>query len=323
MKTDYEKHQTNKNIARQLKNSDKTEAIQSNGTILCATFDFQKVLTCPHGQMSILYYKRKLSCYNFTIYDMVTKEGYCYVWDESVAKRGANEVARCLFNFYKDFSGKGVTDFRFWSDNCGGQNKNRIIYALYTHAAREFGVTITHRFLEKGHTQNEGDSVHSVIERAGEHRLIYTPEEWKILIRWAKNEKPYEVRDVTREQVYDFKELLKNKNWTKNTVNAKIAWNKIKEVIIQESQPNKIHYKYDLSDECMTLITRKETRNRSFTLKTAYPQSISISKDKFKDLISLCETGIIPVKYHDYYKALPHGHITINETDDDSESDVP
>ncbi|KAL4713498.1 hypothetical protein ACJJTC_010483 [Scirpophaga incertulas] len=67
IKTEYKKHQANKNIARQLKNNDKIEALQSNGTILCATFDFQKVLNCPHGQMSVLYYKRKLSCYNFTV----------------------------------------------------------------------------------------------------------------------------------------------------------------------------------------------------------------------------------------------------------------
>lgn len=142
---------------------------------------------------------------------MITKEGYCYVWDESVAKRGANEVASCLYHFVKDFSEKGVRDFRFWSDNCAGQNRNRIVFAMYTHAAKEFGVTITHRFLEKGHTQNEGDSVHSVIERAGEHKLVYTPEEWKLLIRWAKTEKLYQVRDITRDHVIDFKELLKKK----------------------------------------------------------------------------------------------------------------
>lgn len=82
--------------------------------------------------MSVPYYKHKLSCCNVTIYNMATKEGICYVWDESVAKRGANEVSGCLYEFIKDFSGKGVRDFRFWSDNCGGQNKKRIIFSLHT-----------------------------------------------------------------------------------------------------------------------------------------------------------------------------------------------
>lgn len=106
LKEQHKRHQSHKTIARQLKNSDKNAAVLSNGIILCATFDFQKVLSCPHGQMSVLYYKRKLSCYNFTIFDVSTKKGYCYVWDESVAKRGSNEVASCLYNFIKDFSDK-------------------------------------------------------------------------------------------------------------------------------------------------------------------------------------------------------------------------
>lgn len=74
-------------------------------------------------------YTITMSCYNFTIHDMATKEGYCYVWDKSVAKRGADEVASCLYNFIKDFSRKGVREFRFWSDNCGGQIK----IELYLH----------------------------------------------------------------------------------------------------------------------------------------------------------------------------------------------
>lgn len=76
-----------------------------------------------------------------------------------------------------------------------------IVYCI-VYAARKFGVTIIHRFLEKGHTQNEGESVHSVIERTGEHRLIYTPEEWKLLIKWANTENPYDVRDVFWELVF-------------------------------------------------------------------------------------------------------------------------
>ncbi|KAL4714331.1 hypothetical protein ACJJTC_009683 [Scirpophaga incertulas] len=42
------------------------------------------------------------------------------------------------------------------------------------------------QFLEKGHTQNEGDSVHALIEREAEKKTIYTPDEWRLLVRWAK-----------------------------------------------------------------------------------------------------------------------------------------
>lgn len=215
-----------------------------------------------------------------------------------------------------------MKDFRFWSDNCAGQNKNRIIIALCRHVAKKFGVTITHRFLEKGHTQNEGDSVHSVIERAREHKIINTPEEWKLLIRWAKSENPYKVRDLKREQVYDFKELLKKRNWAKNTQNEKIMWTKIREFIIEESQPNKLHYKYSLEDDSMTLIIRKQTRNIiTETLKNTYSGPIDITNDKYKDIISLCETGIIPEKYHPYFRALPHSLTVEASRDADGTND--
>lgn len=43
-KEDYKKHLANKNAARKLKDFDKREAISSNGLVLTAVFDFQKVL---------------------------------------------------------------------------------------------------------------------------------------------------------------------------------------------------------------------------------------------------------------------------------------
>lgn len=55
-------------------------------------------------------------------------------------------------------------------------------YRMCGFAAEKFRVKISHRFLERGHTHNEGDSVYSVIERARKHNVIYTPEEWKLLI---------------------------------------------------------------------------------------------------------------------------------------------
>jgi hypothetical protein len=40
------------------------------------TFDLQAVLSTPCGMVSQLYYKRKLSCYNLTVYCLVDKKGY-------------------------------------------------------------------------------------------------------------------------------------------------------------------------------------------------------------------------------------------------------
>lgn len=125
---------------------------------------------------------------------MGKKKGLCYNYvDDSIGKRGANVVSSCLFNFIEKNASKGIKEFRFWSDHCASQNRNSIVYSLYVYAAKKFNVSKYRRFLEKGHTQNEGNSIHSVIERASKSKIIYTAEEWRLLARWAKNEEPYKV----------------------------------------------------------------------------------------------------------------------------------
>ncbi|CAH0691917.1 unnamed protein product [Spodoptera exigua] len=310
-KSAFLKHQSAKKAARVLKQQDKNEAI-SNEEIVAATFDFEKVLVTPHGDVSVFYYKRKLSTLNFTLYELATKEATCFMWHEAIAKRGANEVSSCLYQFIKQkVIQNKVKTFRFWSDNCAGQNRNRIVFALYLLAAKEFGVTITHRFMEKGHTQNEGDSVHSTIERASDRRLIYVPEEWYCLVRWAKAEgNPYKVIEMKTSDIYDFKSLLANKNWSKNSENEKIQWTRLREVTVHALHYDRIEYKYNFEDEPKTIkILRSGNRNterlsREFEIKQAYDGDLPISRNKYKDLINLCQTNIIPEKYHNFYQKL-------------------
>lgn len=48
-----------KNLGTTIKAADKAEA-ETNSNIITATFDMQKILTYPFGNVSISYYKRKL-----------------------------------------------------------------------------------------------------------------------------------------------------------------------------------------------------------------------------------------------------------------------
>lgn len=161
----------NKIKAREMKANDKKEALESGGKIVTACFDFQKILNCPHGNVGLFYYKRKLSIYNFTIFDLASQEAYCYMWPEINGKHGACEVASCLSKFIDAKVLDGAKEFRFWSDNCADQNRNRIVFAFYTYVAKKYSITIVHRFLERGHTQNEADSVHALIERNAKNKL--------------------------------------------------------------------------------------------------------------------------------------------------------
>ena len=63
------------------------------------TFDLQAVLTTPFAGDAQIYYKRKLSVYNFTIYDNSSANGHCYLWDETEGGRGANEIASICLSY--------------------------------------------------------------------------------------------------------------------------------------------------------------------------------------------------------------------------------
>ncbi|KAJ8347253.1 hypothetical protein SKAU_G00286540 [Synaphobranchus kaupii] len=79
-KAEYDAHVKKKDEARQEKSRDKDSA---NNEKSVWTMDLQAVLLCPKTKASCLYYKTKLQVHNFTLFDLESKEGYCYIWDES------------------------------------------------------------------------------------------------------------------------------------------------------------------------------------------------------------------------------------------------
>lgn len=139
---------------------------------------------------------------------------------------------------------------RLWSDNCGGQNRNRIVFLMYVYCSQKYNIDICHRFLEKGHTQQEGDSVHALIEKSSKRKFIFCPEEWYTLVRWCKTSgDAYEVIEITQDQILDFKMCLNDFKLTKNTDNENVKCYQVREIVVKAENPYAIFYKYDLNDE--------------------------------------------------------------------------
>lgn len=61
--------------------------------------DLKAVLGCPSGEVSSIFYKRKLAVYNLTIFDVISKEGTCCMWGETEGNRRSTEIASCIFNY--------------------------------------------------------------------------------------------------------------------------------------------------------------------------------------------------------------------------------
>jgi len=217
----------------------------------------------------MFYYKRKLGVYNFTIYEISSRDGYCFVWNEEQANRGTIEMASCLWKYRNEVNSIDIPII-FYSDNCAGQNKNKFIATLYMYATMKLSIpSITHTFLLCGHSQNEGDAMHACIEKEKKclkSGPIYVPEQWIPIISLARKGEPYKVNKMGTEDMLVFKKLCSElgNNFTVNSENEKVMWVKIKVLEARKDSPYKRFYKNEFSEkEFKTIAVRKvATRGR-------------------------------------------------------------
>ncbi|CAH2007460.1 unnamed protein product [Acanthoscelides obtectus] len=92
LEEDYRIHILNKNRAREIKQFEKQRAAENSSEVCCAVFDLQQVLPVPKSNVGLSYYKLKLSTYNFTVFNLATKE--CYMWNEVVGNRGEGQYTK-------------------------------------------------------------------------------------------------------------------------------------------------------------------------------------------------------------------------------------
>ncbi|KAK3910886.1 Imidazolonepropionase [Frankliniella fusca] len=312
----YATHLKNKKEVKILKEND----VKSASDKKCvACFDLQKVLICPRAETSILFYKNKLSLFNFTVFDTREKEGNCYLWTECDAHKGPNEIGTNLLRFIEKKISEGVEEFSFYSDSPTGQNRNRMIFSLYLCASAKYHVNITHRFLESGHSYTEADSIHARIEEEAKRvQEIFTPDEWITLIKNAKqNGKSYLVSTLKNEEVLDLHYLVDRQNWSGQS-KSKIYWSQVREVSVHRDHPNILSYRYNFSDECSTLkVTMKQGQMpdmETFQFPLAYSGRFPLQKNKVNDLKELMKKNTIPSRLHAVFES--YLNIAVPDQDD-------
>ena len=143
---------------------------------------------------------------------------------------------------------------------------------ILVNAAIEREIKINLVFLEKGHTQNVNDTVHSVIEGAKNGVNIHHPHQWVTLIETACRKNPYKVYLMSQEEIFNFKTnlagvfdlLIKNKILDKSGKKTlKVSWLKIKQIQFKPSFDDNIYmeFKYDLTAaDFMTIIIGRMPR---------------------------------------------------------------
>lgn len=265
-------------------------------------FDLMKTLPAPALSTGICYYKRQLWTYCFGIHDLGSNDVYMYVWNESVASRGPEEIGSCLLHFVKNFVKSNKLVMYSYP-----QNRNIKMSLLCNHmvSSSKYSITeIDHKFLVGGHSYLPCDQDFSLIEKEKKfHEHVLTPDDWKHVIKNARKKNPFQVIEMTSESFYSTKCLEKNiKNRKVSVEKSKVSWPRIQWLQFQKEQPFLIFYKYSNEDivqfECIDVKKRKSTLIVD-NLELLYPNGNIISEEKKIDLLKLLQ--FIPPTHHDFY----------------------
>jgi hypothetical protein len=203
---------------------------------------------------------------------------------------------------------KGYKVFKFFSDNCAGQNKNRYLFAMYTWLAVRYGVTITHTYYEPGHTQMPADSIHARIEKSTAKKDIYEFEDWVEAIENAKVVvPPYQVHRLDQKSIITFKPLVKMQNWEVDLKREPIRWKKVREVHVNGLEGNLVRVKYEYEGEFVTMSPNKRghpVNLKSYQPPLAYTSKIPLSNNTIKDLTWLCDNMHVPLNKQGFLRGV-------------------
>lgn len=117
----------------------------------------------------------KLAVHNYTVYNLDTHEAMCYWFDESQCDLVSSTFTSCLVDTIEKILNTSLKPVIIYTDGCTAQNRNSVLSNALLHFSIKYKIDITQKFLEKGHTQMECDSVHSVIERKMKKTDHYLP----------------------------------------------------------------------------------------------------------------------------------------------------
>lgn len=298
---DYQMHISRKNLARNEKSQDKERA--KKGEIHVFTADLQAVKLCPHLKASALYFKTKLAVHNFTVYNLGNDDVVCYWFDETAADLKASTYATFYVNYLKRILNENPKDVVIYSDGCTSQNRNVVVSNAILRLAMDKNVVITQKFLEKGHTQMEVDSVHSVIERKLKNRELFLPSTFAALSKEARlKPRPYDVVIADHTFFIDYN-IKENLIYDSIRPGRGAGENRVVDIRLLKYKPDgTIEYKLNFEDELQPL-PRRPKKIALAVERILYSAPLPISESKYNHLQELKQ--VIPRDCHEFYDNLP------------------
>lgn len=268
----YKEHIKKKIEARDAKLKDKEEGKW------VFTMDLQSVLMAPLTNASAMYYKSKLVVHNFTIFNLKNLDGHCFLWHEGEGALTANEFASILHSFFSNLDTDDGDEVIIYSDGCTYQNRNCTISNMFLACSMSKKITIIQNYLEKGHTQMECDSMHSVIERKLRNTEIYTPAGYVHVCKTARiKPRPYNVTHLS----FDFFKKYSSLTFY-NSIRPgfKKGDPQVTDIRCLRYNPSGlIEYKLNYSDAWAVLPRRRNEQKKDVDIPNLYKEPIKIKEN--------------------------------------------
>lgn len=196
---------------------------------------------------------RPLWCYNLCIYDEVRKKNFMFVWDESIAACGSQEIGSCLFHYLNHYIPEYANKIIFYCDPRSGQMKNLKIAVMLQNFNVNESIpeieSIDQRFTIPGHSHNRCSFVFAFIrKKRKESKSIYSPEHWANVMSNISEEKTnFTVVKMKRENFFNImqlKELV-----VKPNASIKKIWPTIRAIIYERGEPDSVKIKQSFDDK--------------------------------------------------------------------------
>ena len=134
-----------------------------------------------------------------------------YLWNETQGKRGSIEIVNCVQHFLSHYVDSSVKSLKFFSDNCGGQNKNiNMTLACLKHIHNGRFTKIEHFCMEPGHSYLPCDRDFGHIEKKLRAVEVFSQPNYHDIIKASRTNKPFQVISMERDWFFDV-DILQHK----------------------------------------------------------------------------------------------------------------
>lgn len=241
-----ELHHRKAESARNKLLEDSTASQQPTSDTMVISMDLEQVIFIPTLTHSDMFYSRQLSCFNFGLHVADNNSAVMCLWTEAITGRGGNEIGSALLKVLLSENFTPKDKIIIWSDNCIGQNKNRMILMIFIYLIVIGKFTqIEQKFLVTGHTYLPCDRDFAQIEKRKRVTKLIVPADIEKMILECCHKTPFKVSHVEEQDFKNIQQLADEYINTSKLNISQTAW-----VRISADDPGRIYVRKSFSDAC-------------------------------------------------------------------------